>query len=118
MQIRVEHTGNNETCLLWVYGEVHFLEAGELEQRLLAALEAGCTDLVVDISGVSFLTSEGLGALSRARREARRLGGELRLTAPPEPVLGVFRATGLTTVFPLFGCIGAAQPRLPAAAAC
>ena len=118
MQLHVDHLGGKGTRLLCVQGEVHFLETAELESHIRVALEVGCSDLVVDISGVSFLTSEGLGALLRARREARRLGGDLRLTTPPEPVLGIFRATALTRVFPLVGHIGSAQPRLPATAAC
>ena len=102
-EVEVRSPREMETCLVTVEGEVHFSEAQELEHRLLAAVRAGRSDLLVDISGVSFISCEGLAALLRTRREAEGAGGQLWLVPPSEPVLGVFRVTGLTGLFTLQG---------------
>ena len=101
MQIDVLYPENADTCVLCVQGEVHSVDARELERHLVTGLQTSRSDLVVDLSGVGFITSEGLGALVRARQQARRLGIEMLLVAPPEPAVGVLRATGLTKVFTL-----------------
>jgi anti-sigma B factor antagonist len=88
-----------DSCYVTVQGAVHFSEAHDLKRQLFGALRAGRSDLVVDISGVSLISCEGLAALLSARREADRLGGQLSLVPPREPALGVFRVTGLMRLF-------------------
>jgi anti-sigma B factor antagonist len=62
--------------------------AAEFRQELLRRIDDGDRCLVVELSGVSFLDSSGLGALvsalkllktSRERRRARRPGDALRM---------------------------------------
>jgi anti-sigma B factor antagonist len=101
MQAEVEVCSPRETdsCYVTVQGAVHFSEAHDLKRQLIGAVRGGRSDLVVDISEVSFMGGEGLSALLCARREAEQAGGQLSLVRPREPVLGVFRVTGLTRVF-------------------
>jgi anti-anti-sigma regulatory factor len=48
----------------------------ELDRRLTETV-------VVDLSGVTFLPSQAVGALALRMREARALGGDIRFTADP-----------------------------------
>ncbi len=80
-----------------------------LEERWAAASEA--RRLVLDLSGVRFLDSSGLGLLLRARNFARsREGGSLVLRGAGENVRNVLR---LARVEPLLPCEEAAPPPPP-----
>ena len=55
-------------------GEVGFGEVQELKIRLDSALKLGGKALLLDLAKVSFIASDGLGALIRTRAHAERLG--------------------------------------------
>jgi anti-sigma B factor antagonist len=56
--------------------------------------------VVVDLHGVSFIDSSGLGVLVGALRQLREQGGSaLVLRGMQEPVRRVFDITGLAAVF-------------------
>lgn len=78
------------------------LVAGVEAQKLEAhvnALCAGCRDLVLDVAGVNFIDSSGLGTLVRLVARIRRAGGDLKLCAAPPPLHRLLRLTNLLQVF-------------------
>jgi anti-sigma B factor antagonist len=80
---------------LAVTGEVDLESAAELRRRLLRAVHAH--DLVVlDLSGVTFMDSQGLGVLIRADAEARARGAVLHVAAASRPVRRLLALTQLT----------------------
>jgi anti-anti-sigma factor len=64
-----------------VVGEVDLCTAPLLEEALVRELDAA-TDLVLDLSEVSFLDSSGLHAIVSAARSARASGGMLIVDSP------------------------------------
>jgi anti-anti-sigma factor len=59
------------------------LDSGEvLRAAAVGALGDPGEDLVVDLSGVTFIDCAGLAALLCARREVREHGGDLRIAGP------------------------------------
>jgi anti-sigma B factor antagonist len=77
--------------------------------RVLAETAAGPPrDVTVELSGVSFLSSDGLGFLLSLRQQALDAGRSLRLVDPPGFVLRALYITGLSEVFSIVG--GAGSP--------
>jgi anti-sigma B factor antagonist len=77
-----------------LHGELDVASAGGLENSLVEL--AGST-LVVDLSGLTFMDSSGIGALVRARNRIRAKGlGELVLTRPGEIVHKALEIVGLS----------------------
>src|SRR5271156_7216927 len=71
---------------------------GEEVKALEVALEGGAwefSQLVVELSGISRLDSIGLGLLVRYSERMRRRGGDLRLAAPPQFLVDLFRMTNV-----------------------
>src|SRR5258706_11170508 len=84
--------------------------AAELfERQLQAALADGRRDLVIDLSGVEAIDDQGVRGLVRGYTTARRLGGNVRLVAPPTEVLDVLRSVHLDSVFPIADSIESLQ---------
>ncbi|UMG94861.1 STAS domain-containing protein [Nocardioides sp. TF02-7] len=50
-----------------------------LKERLDVVVDRGCTDLVLDVSAVSFVDGSALGALDRYRCHVGGRGGRLRV---------------------------------------
>jgi anti-sigma B factor antagonist len=82
-----------------VGGEVDVYTAPALRRYLDEQIHRGCRDLVIDLSGVTFLDSTGLGVLVGRLKAMRMQGGVLRLAGPTERVVKVFSITGLDRVF-------------------
>jgi anti-sigma B factor antagonist len=81
--------------VLQVTGEVDLATRDELRERLLALVAEGARNLVVDLTGLEFIDSSGLGVLIRVRSVVQEQGGSLTLVANQERILKPFRVTGL-----------------------
>jgi anti-sigma B factor antagonist len=91
--------------LLEVVGEVDVYTAPALRDRISDLIDAGQHTLVVDLGGVEFLDSTGLGVLVAGLNRAKEVGGSLTLVCPQERVLKLFRITGLDEVFTVHGTV-------------
>jgi anti-sigma B factor antagonist len=99
VDISVSETSAGDGPVLAVRGEVDVYSAPALKERIDELIEAGKTTLIVDLSGVAFLDSTGLGALVEARAATTEAGGTLPLVCSQERILKLFTITGLDGVF-------------------
>jgi anti-anti-sigma factor len=95
-------------------GEIDFTSAGPVQATLSGMILPGGGTVVVDLSGVDFVDSSGLGALVQANRMARERGTRLILVASP-PVRRLLRVTALDTVLETVDSLAAAEQSVAAA---
>ena len=76
--------------------------ASALEAFLQGELQAGHTHLLLDLSEVTYLSSSGLRALLRTRRQAQAAGGDLVLIEMGLRVREIFEMIGFTDLFQVF----------------
>ncbi len=76
-------------------GELDVHSAGSLEQALQDLIGQGDNTLVLDLTGLEFLDSTGLGVMVKALKWAQDAGGSLRVVADDEKITKVFTITGL-----------------------
>ena len=81
-------------------GEVDVASSPSLLQAIEAIITPGVR-LAVDLSGVSFLDSTGLGALVQALNAVTEADGLLRVVVTDPNVLKVFEVTALDDLFEL-----------------
>ncbi len=88
-----------------VSGEVDVATAPALRECLdrVVGLDEGA--VVVDLRGVTFIDSTGLGVLIGAHRASSDAGRELRLVLAEPRILKVFEITGLTDLFAIDGSL-------------
>jgi anti-sigma B factor antagonist len=91
--------------VLAVKGEVDVCTAPRLREKLVELASTGHQRVVVDLDGVDFLDSTGLGVLVGGLKRLRSHGGELALVCTHGSILKVFEITGLTKVFSIFGSV-------------
>jgi anti-sigma B factor antagonist len=82
-------------------GQLDVATAPNFRQSLQEAQYVGAQQVVVDLSGVEFLDSFGLGVLVGGLRRARLHGGRLVLAAANDRIRTVLEVTSLDTAFQL-----------------
>jgi anti-sigma B factor antagonist len=73
-----------------------------LHERLAELKQAGRRHVVIDLGGVRFMNSSGLGMLIGALTTMRNAGGDLRLARVGERVENLLTMTKLAAVFKQF----------------
>ncbi|NQU36995.1 MAG: STAS domain-containing protein [Actinobacteria bacterium] len=81
-----------------VAGEVDVHTAPELDVAIFSLIAEGNFRVIVDLSGVEFLDSTGLGVLVKALKRVRETDGSLDVVASSDRITKVFRITGLDAV--------------------
>ena len=87
--------------VLVVQGEVDLHAAPQLRDRLGAALDAGDSGIVVDLTKTSFLDSTALGVLLGAVKRLRAGDGRIHLVVSRPEIRRIFEITLLDQVLPL-----------------
>ena len=87
--------------LVAVAGEIDLFTAPEFKQRVSAPIDAGRSNVVVDLTGTTFIDSSSLGVLIGAHRRLKLRGGSLVVVCDNEAIVKTFRITGLDGVFTL-----------------
>ena len=75
-------------------GRIDTQAATDMDQALQAAVSAGRNNLVVDMSGVEYISSVGLRALAAVLVKSRAEGGDMKLAALNARVTRVFNIIG------------------------
>ena len=96
------------TPVVSVMGEVDRVTATALEQTLLGAIEDRTGEVIVDLTGCTFLDSRGLNALVETRGRLERSDRRLALVLSNRNVLRIFEITGLDGVFHIYPSLAAA----------
>jgi anti-sigma B factor antagonist len=85
--------------VIGVEGELDLATAPQLRDSLVALSEEGQTQVVLDLTRLSFIDSTGLSVLVMALNRARADGGSVLLRNPSQSVLRILEITGLVLVF-------------------
>ena len=108
MELGLDVTERNGKSILAVKGEVDVYTAPRLREKLVDLVSQGKHQVVVDLEGVDFLDSTGLGVLVGGLKRLRSHDGDLLLVCTQSRILKVFEITGLTKVFSIHDSVDAA----------
>jgi anti-sigma B factor antagonist len=97
------------TTIVAVEGEIDVYTAPKLRDKITELVGDGVYHLVIDMEGVEFLDSTGLGVLVGGLKKVRAHNGSLQLICTQERLLKIFRITGLAKVFTIHGSAEAAS---------
>lgn len=86
-------------------GRLDVAGAPTLKEAISEALKSGEPRVVLDMEGISFVDSTGLGSVIAALKQIRSSKGDLRLAAPNQQVRVVLELTTLDRVFPYYSSV-------------
>src|SRR5215203_5905113 len=88
--------------LIRLEGEFDLHTGPHFERRVLEALGRGASQIVVDLSDVSFIDSTTIGILMRTRKRLAALRGRLLVICADRNILRLFEITALDRMFELY----------------
>jgi anti-sigma B factor antagonist len=87
------------TTIVVVGGEIDVYTAPKLRDKITELVAEGVYSIIIDMEGVEFLDSTGLGVLVGGLKKVRAHDGSLELICTQDRLLKIFRITGLAKVF-------------------
>lgn len=99
MDLTLETRDGAGATIVAVEGEIDVYTASKLRDKITELVAAGTYHLIIDMEGVEFLDSTGLGVLVGGLKKVRTHDGSLQLICNQDRLLKIFRITGLAKVF-------------------
>lgn len=113
LEVAVQSVGSH--AVVQIAGELDAYTAPKLRGELTDLTSKHQHTLVLDVSGISFIDSSGLGVLVGAFKRARTHSGAVCLLSPDARMRKMLRITGLERVFGVFTDLDVALSHLDAA---
>jgi len=99
MQLEQRMTG--DVTVIKISGDITLNQGGDvlLKDKIQSLLQQGHTKLVLDLGGVSYVDSAGLGQLVQIHATTKNSGGALRMANVTKRLKDLLVVTKLVTVF-------------------
>ena len=102
MALRVQTQISGDVFIFRCDGRIVYGDEGAVLRERIGNMLPGTPKIVVNLSGVDYIDSGGLGILVGLLVSARNRGGELKLVSPRERVKDVLRNTNLDRIFRVY----------------
>lgn len=83
-------------------GEVDLSTSAQFKETVYQLIDSGRRDIVIDLDGLDFMDSTGLGVLVAVLKRTSMEGGRVRLVCSKRSIMKVFSITGLDKVFTIY----------------
>ena len=101
--MEISHTQFKHCDHVKIVGRVDSSTAPQMAEALNAIMDAGRYKIIIDFSGVEFISSAGLRVLVNAQKTCRRYNrGEVVLAKIPQNIYAALDLAGFTTLFQIF----------------
>lgn len=97
--MHIEQERSDDILILRPRGRLDSSSSPELERLLVEQLDAGCQRLVLDFSGLDYISSAGLRVVLLAGKKLRASRGNIVLVSLQEMVREVFDMSGFLALF-------------------
>lgn len=91
-----------DATVIVLSGEIDVYTAPKLREKLISLIEGGMYRLILDLEGVEFLDSAGLGVLIGGLKRVRAHGGSIDIVCTESRILRIFEITRLNNVFEIY----------------
>ncbi|MGB1287584.1 MAG: STAS domain-containing protein, partial [Aggregatilineales bacterium] len=110
MMATIEMSRIGQITILTMNGRMDSINAARIQKSLMTLSQAERQQLILNMSGVSYISAAGLRILRNLQNEI----GEVNIAAPSDRVVEVMQITGLDVVYTLHRTqIGAIHTKRP-----
>jgi anti-sigma B factor antagonist len=106
--VEIREEKHPSATILVPTGRLDSNTSGEFGTRASRVIAAGVAALVVDFSGVAYISSAGLRVLLQAAKSLKTCGRKIVLCGLQKNVMTVFDASGFTSLFEIYDTQNAA----------
>lgn len=99
-QFEIQSELTDQGATVSISGELDLATVPRLRQEIQTTLKQGTSQIVLELSNLTFIDSSGLGLLIELNNRSLNEDWELRLTRPPARAFSVFSITGVDANLP------------------
>lgn len=99
MEVKIEKI--EDIHIFSLEGNLDSNTSGDLEKRLIPAIDSNNTKFILDFSQLHYISSAGLRVLLSAAKKINQLRGKLILCSVKKEIKEVFEVAGLMPIFPI-----------------
>lgn len=100
--MEVTNSKKDNFLVIGVIGRLDTSNYAELEAELLGFIESGEKHIVLDCSGLSYVSSSGLRVMLMALKKTTALNGNFHLCCLHDNIMEIFEIAGFTSIFKIF----------------
>ncbi len=101
-ELQISRESLKRVDVVQVNGRIDSSTAPDFDNELKTIINEGTHNIVLNLAGVSYMSSAGLRGLVTALRECKKKRGKVVLAAPSDRVREVLDLAGLTSLFEIF----------------
>ena len=106
--LKLDIRRDGPTAVVQLTGSAGMNEAEDMRLKLEELAGSKVPVIVLDLSGLSFICSLGLGAIISCHLKSRHHRGQIRLVSPQPEVRKLLETTRLTKLFPIYATVAEA----------
>jgi anti-anti-sigma factor len=100
--MNVQVTPSTGYSVVAVEGRIDTTTAGEFEKSIMEVIEGGCTRLILDCSGLNYISSSGLRVFLIVQKKMTSIKGQFRLYSLQPGIREIFDISGFSSIFSVF----------------
>ncbi|MBP2132484.1 anti-sigma B factor antagonist [Methanomicrobium sp. W14] len=100
--MQVEYSDKNSVTIVRISGRFDGGSSPQAEADLNNIISEGKNRILVDLSGVDYISSSGLRVLLSAMKKIKPLGGKIKCFALTSFVSEIFEMTGFSQIFEVY----------------
>lgn len=98
----LENQGNEHVTVVHLKGELDGSNYKDLQSRVDELISGDTNNIIIDMSGLSFMGSAGLRALHTSAKSTQEKGGSVKLLKPSDAAQRVLKTLGFDQFFDVF----------------
>ncbi len=103
MQLEIKERSAGDIVILEMFGKITIGEGSvQLRDAVGNLLDAGKTKIILNLGGVTYVDSSGIGELVSRYTTTKNSGGRLKLLNLPKKIKDLLMITKLLTVFEIY----------------
>lgn len=102
MEFKIEKVEKENICIIKPQGRIDPITVEYFDVAIAEAIKKGKVKIVIDCSGLDYISSAGLGVLIGYIEEVREKGGNIIICCTNPAVYDIFDLLGFTKVYKFF----------------
>jgi anti-sigma B factor antagonist len=102
MSLEIKESTREGVAILHLKGRLTVGESNSVREKVNEQMEAGCYNVILDLTGVDYVDSTGLGIMVICFTSLKKHGGALKLVNPNKRNVELLLLTKLHTIFEVF----------------
>ena len=100
--MNVEVASSKDYTIVSVEGRIDSTNASEFEKPMMEVIEGGCTKIILDCSGLNYISSSGLRIFLIVLKKMIAVKGQFSLCNLQPGIKEIFDISGFSSIFSVF----------------